>query len=49
MNVTEKTTDKMGDSSLYLEVGDEPRRVCRRLQLLSRIEHHEQNNEQVFP
>ena len=27
----------------------EPRRVCRRLQLLSRMEHHEQNNEQVFP
>jgi NitT/TauT family transport system substrate-binding protein len=23
--------------------------VCRRLQLLSRMEHHEQDNEQVFP
>ena len=27
----------------------EPRLVCRRLQLLSRMEHHEQDNEQVFP
>ena len=27
----------------------EPRRVCRRLQLLSKVEHHEQDNEQVFP
>ena len=27
----------------------EPRRVCRRLQLLSWMEHHEQDNEQVFP
>jgi len=27
----------------------EPRQVCRRLQLLSRMEHHEQDNEQVFP
>ncbi|MEZ5797918.1 MAG: hypothetical protein R3D63_10820 [Paracoccaceae bacterium] len=27
---------------------DEPRRVCRRLQLLSKVEHHEQDNEQVF-
>ena len=28
---------------------NEPRRICRRLQLLSRMEHHEQDNEQVFP
>ncbi|WP_028033959.1 hypothetical protein [Chelativorans sp. J32] len=27
----------------------EPRRDCRRLQLLSRMEHHEQDDEQVFP
>lgn len=27
----------------------EPRRICRRLQLLSRMEHHEQDHEQVFP
>ena len=27
----------------------EPRLVCQRLQLMSRMEHHEQNNEQVFP
>lgn len=30
-------------------VTDEPRRVCRRLQLLSRMEHHEQDHEQFFP
>jgi hypothetical protein len=27
----------------------EPPRVCRRLLPLSRMEHHEQNNEQVSP
>ena len=26
----------------------EPLRVCRRLQLLSKVEHHEQDNEQLF-
>ncbi|MGV0879255.1 DUF3800 domain-containing protein [Martelella sp. FLE1502] len=28
---------------------NEPHRVCRRLLLLSKMEHHEQNNEQIFP
>ena len=31
------------------QMNNEPLRVCRRLQLLSRMEHHEQDNEQVFP
>jgi hypothetical protein len=34
---------------LVPEAGIEPSRVSRRLQLLSRVEHHEQDNEQVFP
>jgi hypothetical protein len=29
-------------------MNNEPHRVCRRLQLLSKVEHHEQDNEQVF-
>lgn len=29
--------------------GHQTHRVCRRLQLLSRMDHHEQDNEQVFP
>jgi putative transposase len=32
-----------------LEAENEPRRVCRKLQLLGRMEHHEQDNKQVFP
>ena len=27
----------------------EPPRVCRRLQLMSSMEHHEHNDEQIFP
>ena len=34
--------------ALGSEDGDEPPRVCRRLQLLSRMERHEQNNEQIL-
>ena len=29
--------------------GLDPPRVCRRLQLLSRMKHHQKDNEQVFP
>ena len=41
---------ELGDFVWYLSVAkNEPLRVFRRLQLLSRMEHHEQDNEQVFP
>jgi len=29
-------------------LSNEPHRVCRRLQLMSRMEHHEQDNEQIY-
>ncbi|MGR3611856.1 MAG: hypothetical protein ACU0BZ_04195 [Paracoccus sp. (in: a-proteobacteria)] len=31
-----------------LKLTDEPHRVCRRLQLMSRMEHHDKDNKQVF-
>ncbi|MAS04831.1 MAG: hypothetical protein CL534_09115 [Ahrensia sp.] len=44
---------KCADTSATLQdfrVGhSEPDRVCGRLQLLSKLEHDEQNDEQVFP
>ena len=41
--------DQSACARLDLDETTEPHRVYRRLQLLSRMEHHEQGDEQVFP
>jgi transposase-like protein len=46
---TADVSRKHGVSEVTFYKWNEPRRVCRRLQVLSRMEHHEQDDEQVFP
>jgi site-specific DNA recombinase len=42
---TRLAIDLHGALASLLRLATEPRRVCRRLQLLSRMEHHEQDDE----
>ncbi|MGR3481681.1 tyrosine-type recombinase/integrase [Salipiger marinus] len=46
---TDACSYEVAETILGHTIGSEPLRVFRRLQLLSRMEHHEQDNEQVFP